>query len=115
MSAYTDVYIGFITKENIGTVKRKKENTDVETLNKLYRFFQHHCILQYCYDNSFEYKLCVEPCWFCEQKFKGKILVYYQGNTRFIFSEYLYHNIRFHQLEVDKQLLEIIGSITLTH
>lgn len=114
MASYTDVYIGFITNENLVQIKKRKNGpTDHLQVRQLHSFFQDHCLVQYCNNNSFDYHLSSDPipCWFCGQIFSSKKLIYYQGQMRLIFPEYMYHNIRFHNIEIDEKLLEIIGDL----
>jgi hypothetical protein len=111
MSAYTDIHVGFITEENFKNVKeRKPKYDDAIVVSKLRTLFHDHCLVQYHYNNSFNYHIPVDrvPCRFCHEVFGNKTLIYYQGQNRFIFPDYLYHYIRHHNIEIDDQLLEII-------
>jgi hypothetical protein len=118
MSTYTDIHVGFITDENFKNVKeRKTKYDDAITVGKLRTLFYDHCLVQYHYNNSFNYHILNDPvpCRFCHEVFSNKTLIYYQGQTRFIFPEYLYHYIRHHNIEIDAQLLELISPPALVH
>ena len=105
MSTYTDIHLGFINDENFKNVKERKiKYDDAITVGKLRTLFQDHCLVQYHYDILND----TIPCRFCHEVFSNKTLIYYQGQTRFIFPEYLYHYIRYHNIEIDAQLLELI-------
>lgn len=104
MSIYTDIYIGFITEENTKVLKRTE---DYDSLNviKLRTFFKDHCLVEYDLENK------GVLCRFCQEVLPDNSLIYYEGNKRYIFPEYLYHYIRYHNIAIDNQLIELANSI----
>ena len=104
MSKYTDVYIGYIDDKNTFT-KRKKKCIDNVLLDRIYTFFKEFCIIQYGAVDEFH------NCKLCDKIYTNIEYIYYDGLTRYIFPVYLYHYIKTHDIEIDKNLISLIKII----
>jgi hypothetical protein len=104
MSKYTDVYIGYIDN-NYTFIKRKKKCIDNVLLNRIYTFFKDYCIIQYVSIDQFH------NCKLCDKIYTNIEYVYYDGLTRYIFPDYLYHYIKTHDIEIDEKLINLIKII----
>ena len=111
MSQYTDIFIGFIDKEDTPAA-RKKGYTDNVMLNRIYIFFKDYCTIQYV-ENCLTNKTIgnFHKCRLCNDLFRNVQLVYYDGLTRYIFPHYLYHYIKHHHIQFDEKLITIVNSI----
>jgi hypothetical protein len=111
MSRYTDIFVGFIDKDDTPAA-RKKGCTDNVMVNRIYIFFKDYCIIQYVENSLTNYTIGnFHYCRFCNDAFRNVQLVYYDGLTRYIFPDYLYHYIKHHHIQFDEKLITIVNSI----
>ena len=105
MNTYSDIYVGFIKEENIKSLKQRKIYDSLNII-KLGTFFKEHCLVQYNLENK------GVLCSFCQEVLPDNLLIYYDEQKRYIFPEYLYHYIRYHNIEIDQKLIELSNFIS---
>jgi len=104
MANYKNIYIGFIDDSST-IVKRDKKCTDNVLLSHIYTFIHDYCIIQYDIIKK------DHNCRLCNITYTNKKHVFYDGYTRYIFPDYLYHYIKNHDIEIDDRLICLLKTI----